>query len=82
MNLPLREKLIFQYSRPGRGARAQWPAITAPAAPAVPADAGAGAALSQAISASRSCAGTPALVAITSGALVKSDTGTKSPTTS
>jgi glycine dehydrogenase subunit 2 len=26
MTLPLREKLIFEYSRPGRGARAQWPA--------------------------------------------------------
>ncbi|MFI4869835.1 MAG: aminomethyl-transferring glycine dehydrogenase subunit GcvPB, partial [Steroidobacterales bacterium] len=25
MALPLREKLIFEYSRPGRGARGQWP---------------------------------------------------------
>ena len=32
MRLPRREQLIFQYSRAGRGARAQWP-------PAVPADA-------------------------------------------
>jgi len=32
MSLPMREQLIFQYSRAGRGARAQWP-------PAVPADA-------------------------------------------
>jgi len=35
MSLALREKLIFEYSRPGRGARGQWPA-----APAIdPADA-------------------------------------------
>ena len=34
MALPLREKLIFEYSRPGRGARAQWPAATA--APSLP----------------------------------------------
>ena len=34
MSLPLREKLIFQYSRPGRGARAQWPAATAATAAA------------------------------------------------
>ena len=34
----MREKLIFQYSKPGRGARAQWPAAAAAAgAPAVPA---------------------------------------------
>jgi glycine dehydrogenase subunit 2 len=33
----LREKLIFEYSRPGRGARAQWPAASsAEPAPAVP----------------------------------------------
>jgi glycine dehydrogenase subunit 2 len=32
----MREKLIFQYSKPGRGARAQWPAAAA-GAPAVPA---------------------------------------------
>jgi glycine dehydrogenase subunit 2 len=38
MSLPMREKLIFQYSKPGRGARAQWPAAAAAAgAPAVPA---------------------------------------------
>jgi glycine dehydrogenase subunit 2 len=36
MSLPMREKLIFQYSKPGRGARAQWPAAAA-GAPAVPA---------------------------------------------
>jgi glycine dehydrogenase subunit 2 len=35
MNQPMREPLIFDYSMPGRGARAQWPAIEA--APAVPA---------------------------------------------
>jgi glycine dehydrogenase subunit 2 len=28
MSLPMREKLIFEYSRPGRGARAQWPPST------------------------------------------------------
>ena len=34
----MREKLIFQYSKPGRGARAQWPAAAAAAgAPVVPA---------------------------------------------
>ncbi|HEV7985496.1 MAG TPA: aminomethyl-transferring glycine dehydrogenase subunit GcvPB [Steroidobacteraceae bacterium] len=38
MSLPPREKLIFEYSRPGRGARAQWPAVSAPAVPAVPAE--------------------------------------------
>jgi glycine dehydrogenase subunit 2 len=32
----MREKLIFQYSKPGRGARAQWPAAAA-GAPVVPA---------------------------------------------
>jgi glycine dehydrogenase subunit 2 len=32
MTLPLREKLIFDYSRPGRGARGQWPAMPASAA--------------------------------------------------
>jgi glycine dehydrogenase subunit 2 len=38
MSLPMREKLIFQYSKPGRGARAQWPAAAAAAgAPVVPA---------------------------------------------
>jgi glycine dehydrogenase subunit 2 len=31
--LPLREKLIFEYSRPGRGARAQWPASSTPSVP-------------------------------------------------
>jgi glycine dehydrogenase subunit 2 len=31
--LPLREKLIFEYSRPGRGARAQWPAASTPSVP-------------------------------------------------
>jgi glycine dehydrogenase subunit 2 len=36
MSLPMREKLIFQYSKPGRGARAQWPAAAA-GAPVVPA---------------------------------------------
>jgi glycine dehydrogenase subunit 2 len=35
MSLSMREPLIFQYSRAGRGARAQWPASPA-AAPAVP----------------------------------------------
>jgi glycine dehydrogenase subunit 2 len=34
MGLPMREKLIFEYSRPGRGARAQWPAASPPAVPA------------------------------------------------
>src|ERR1700693_5052538 len=38
MNLPPREKLIFEYSRAGRGARAQWPAASAPAVSAVPAE--------------------------------------------
>src|SRR5580658_5426217 len=33
MSLPLREKLIFEYSRPGRGARAQWPAASTPSVP-------------------------------------------------
>jgi glycine dehydrogenase subunit 2 len=38
MSLALREKLIFDYSRPGRGARGQWPTVPAGAAPeAVPA---------------------------------------------
>ena len=32
MSLPLREKLIFEYSRPGRGARGQWPPLPAGAA--------------------------------------------------
>src|ERR1700733_872703 len=32
MTLALREKLIFEYSRPGRGARGQWPALPAGAA--------------------------------------------------
>src|SRR6202167_1952217 len=32
MTLALREKLIFEYSRPGRGARGQWPALPASAA--------------------------------------------------
>jgi glycine dehydrogenase subunit 2 len=36
MTLPLREALIFDYSRPGRGARGLWPAPEA-AAPALPA---------------------------------------------
>ncbi|HEX9138192.1 MAG TPA: hypothetical protein VF848_00250, partial [Steroidobacteraceae bacterium] len=36
MNLPLREALVFEYSRPGRGARGLWPAAE-PAAPALPA---------------------------------------------
>ena len=36
MTLPPREKLIFQHSRPGRGARAQWPALTPGAVSAVP----------------------------------------------
>jgi len=35
MTLPLREALIFEYSRPGRGARGLWPAAE-PAAPALP----------------------------------------------
>ena len=35
MSLPMREPLIFQYSRAGRGARAQWPPSPA-AAPAIP----------------------------------------------
>jgi len=30
----MREKLIFEYSRPGRGARAQWPAASTPNVPA------------------------------------------------
>ncbi len=34
--LPLREKLIFEYSRAGRGARSQWPEVPA-GAPEVPA---------------------------------------------
>src|ERR1700679_3052558 len=29
MSLALREKLIFEYSRPGRGARGQWPGLPA-----------------------------------------------------
>ncbi len=33
MNLDMREKLIFEYSRPGRGARAQWPAASTPVVP-------------------------------------------------
>jgi glycine cleavage system P protein (glycine dehydrogenase) subunit 2 len=33
MSLPLREKLIFEYSRPGRGAHAQWPPAVAEAPP-------------------------------------------------
>jgi len=34
MDLPMREPLIFQLSRPGRGARAQWPpTVSAPAVP-------------------------------------------------
>jgi glycine dehydrogenase subunit 2 len=37
MSLPLREKLIFEYSRPGRGAATQWPAA-ATAPPPVPAE--------------------------------------------
>src|SRR6204780_1866703 len=32
MALPLREKLIFEYSRPGRGARGQWPPLATSAA--------------------------------------------------
>jgi glycine dehydrogenase subunit 2 len=36
MTLQLREQLVFEYSRPGRGASGQWPAAE-PAAPAVPA---------------------------------------------
>jgi glycine dehydrogenase subunit 2 len=32
MSLALREKLIFEYSRAGRGARGQWPAVPASAA--------------------------------------------------
>jgi glycine dehydrogenase subunit 2 len=36
MSLPMREPLIFQYSRPGRGARSQWPAAAA-GGPQVPA---------------------------------------------
>jgi glycine dehydrogenase subunit 2 len=35
MSLPMREKLVFEYSRPGRGARGQWPEV-ATAAPALP----------------------------------------------
>jgi glycine dehydrogenase subunit 2 len=31
MSLPMREQLIFEYSRPGRGARAQWAGSAAPA---------------------------------------------------
>src|ERR1700733_12678421 len=34
MSLGMREKLIFEYSRPGRGARAQWPPASTPAVPA------------------------------------------------
>src|ERR1700729_3952918 len=34
MNPPMREKLIFEYSRPGRGARAQWPAASTAVVPA------------------------------------------------
>ncbi|MFI4913989.1 MAG: aminomethyl-transferring glycine dehydrogenase subunit GcvPB, partial [Steroidobacterales bacterium] len=30
MSLAMREKLIFEHSRPGRGARGQWPAPIAP----------------------------------------------------
>jgi glycine dehydrogenase subunit 2 len=36
MTLQLREQLVFEYSRPGRGASGQWPAAES-AAPAVPA---------------------------------------------
>jgi glycine dehydrogenase subunit 2 len=36
MTLPLREKLIFEYSRAGRGARAQWPSVSPPGAAAQP----------------------------------------------
>jgi glycine dehydrogenase subunit 2 len=35
MSLPLREQLIFEYSRPGRGAQAQWPPAE-PTAPTIP----------------------------------------------
>jgi glycine dehydrogenase subunit 2 len=35
MSLKLREPLVFEYSQPGRGATAQWPALE-PAAPTVP----------------------------------------------
>src|SRR5579872_7188437 len=38
MSLTLREPLIFDYSRPGRGARAQWPAAAPAAAGAIPAE--------------------------------------------
>jgi glycine dehydrogenase subunit 2 len=34
MDPGMREKLIFEYSRPGRGARAQWPAASTPVVPA------------------------------------------------
>jgi glycine dehydrogenase subunit 2 len=34
MTLAMREKLIFEYSRSGRGARAQWPAASTPVVPA------------------------------------------------
>src|SRR5476649_353828 len=34
MNPGMREKLIFEYSRPGRGARAQWRAPSTPVVPA------------------------------------------------
>jgi len=34
MNPPMREKLIFEYSRPGRGARAQWPPASTVVVPA------------------------------------------------
>ncbi|HLK71578.1 MAG TPA: aminomethyl-transferring glycine dehydrogenase subunit GcvPB [Steroidobacteraceae bacterium] len=33
--LPLRERLIFEYSRPGRGARSQWPEVP-PGVPSIP----------------------------------------------
>jgi len=36
MSLSMREQLIFQYSRAGRGARAQWPPVASADAPAVP----------------------------------------------
>jgi len=36
MNSGMREKLIFEYSQPGRGARAQWPAASTASTPIVP----------------------------------------------
>jgi glycine dehydrogenase subunit 2 len=36
MNPGMREKLIFEYSQPGRGARAQWPAASTAGTPLVP----------------------------------------------